>query len=348
MSTSMKKSKNNSLIVISLLIYIVAAAAMAAGTAYDLQITVNLFNPQNTVVKLFEAFGQFVYWGLWGPAFTVIFLCRRNLNECLAVTGRLLPFIKPFKNTQGKAYKIFNFILRLLTTAAFFVLSVIGWKKLTENIIKNILDFAGADNLSQPVYFIINIAIAVIAILVFKKIDKEKLKKIEALALAGVLLGIFYKTVEEFKGITSRVRVREMIAYSNGILNENGLSDGKSGELTRLMAEGTDFSAFTPWYRKGSDIGIYSHADSFPSGHTLYACTSFLLYPALKAYRPLKKYAPLALLFAFAYTAAMAFTRLVAGAHYLTDVAGAVLIGYTLFLIVYGIYIKFTKKKIIG
>lgn len=344
----MDKTSKRNLIIFSAFIYVIGIAMMALGTVYDLDYTVALFNPTNTFTRIMEAFGQFVYWGIWGIAFSVIFLCRRDLNESLDVIGKLVPFIKPVKNTQSSAYKFFNFILKAITTAGFFVLTVVGWKKLTENVIKNILDMLGKNNLSQPVYFAINIVIAVISIYLLSRLGKERLKKLEAIALAGVLLGIFYKIIEECKTITSRVRVREMIAYSNGFLNDKGLSEGKHSPLTRDMVNSTDFSAFTPWYKKGDDMGIYNRADSFPSGHTTYACSVFLMYLLSISAKTLKKTAPLALLISFAYVAAMAVTRLVAGAHYLTDVAGAMLIGYTFFLIVYGIYIKFTKKGIIG
>lgn len=344
----MKKSYNRQFIVFSVLFYITAIACMIIGSVRDLQITVALFNPENLFVQIMENFGQFVYWGIWGPAFTIIFLCRRDLNESLAVINKLIPAVRPVADTENKAYKFFNLVLKVITTLGFFVLAMVGWKKLIENVLKNILLMLDKEDMSQAFYFILCTVFTAILILLCRKIDKAKLRKIEALALAGVLLGIFFKIVEECKNITSRVRVREMIAYSNGFLNDEGLSEGRYAPLTSSMADGTDFSAFTPWYQKGDDMGIYNRADSFPSGHTTYACSTFLLYPLSLAYNKLKKFAPLALTLAFAYTFAMGFSRLVAGAHYLTDVAGAAIIGYTLFIIVYKIYDSFTNKGVIG
>lgn len=344
----MKKSINKPLIIFSFVFYIIAIALMIAGTFNDLQITVNLFNPESLITQIFEGFGQFVYWAIWGPAFTLIFLCRRDLNESLGVINKLVPAIKPIRNTEHRAYKFFNILLKLITTLGFFVLAMVGWKKLIENVLKNILLMADRDNLSQPVYFIICTIFAAIVILLCRKIDKEKLRKLEGLALAGVLLGIFFKIVEECKTITNRVRVREMVAYSNGFFNEKGLSEGKYSPLTSAMTKGTDFSAFTPWYKIGDDMGIYNRTDSFPSGHTTFACASFLLYPLSLAFDKLKKIAPFTLFVSFAYVLAMGFTRMIAGAHYLTDVAGAAILGYSLFLIVYKIYNKFTEKGIIG
>ena len=342
----MKKSKDNKLLIVfSAVFYIITASLMLVGTFKDLTVNIMLFNPESSVSRFFESFGQVVYWGLWGPAFTIIFLCRRDLNESLGVIGKIIPFVKPVKNTEHGAYKFFNMLLKIITAAAFFVLAVIGWKKLIENVLKNIV---GEGTISQAVYFIICAVFAAIMIFVFSKIDKNILRKLEALALAGVLLGIFYKIVEECKNITSRVRFREMVAYSNHFLNDKGLSEGKYSPLTSAMAENSDFSAFTNWYKIGNDMGIYSRADSFPSGHTNYGCTLFLTYPLCLAFDKLKKVAPFALSVSFLYVAFMGFTRIIAGAHYLTDVAGAAIIGYTLFLVVYKIYNVFTEKKIIG
>ena len=76
------------------------------------------------------------------------------------------------------------------------------------------------------------------------------------------------------------------------------MSLGKLDKLTprtsRAMLEGTDFSAYTPWYKKGNDMGIYSHPDSFPSGHTLSATCSFLGILICSASKKLEKLMPLA------------------------------------------------------
>lgn len=344
----MKKTKNVGFIVFTVIFYIVAVGLMAFGSVNDLKVDLAVFNPENSFAKFMESFGQFTYWAIWGPAFSIIFVCRRDLNESLGVINKLVPFIKPVENIESKAYKFFNFALKVLTTIAFFALSGIGWKKLIENIIKNILLDMGKDNLSQAVYFIISFVVAIVSIILISRVDKNKLRKIEGLALAGVLLGILFKIVEECKTITNRVRFREMVGYSNGFLNEDGLSEGKYSPLTSSMKNNTDFSAFTPWYKKGDDMGIYNRADSFPSGHTTNACVIFLLSLLCNTYDRLKKLAPFALCVSVVYVFIMGYTRIVTGAHYLTDVAGAAIIAYTLFLVVRSIYFSFVNKGIIG
>ncbi|MGN1328974.1 MAG: phosphatase PAP2 family protein [Eubacterium sp.] len=344
----MQKTKNKGFIIFSVLLYAVAIGLMVFGTLNDLKIDMTLFNPESMFGKIFESFGLFVYWGIWGIAFAIIFVCRRDLNESLAVIGRLLPFVKPVANTDNKVYKVSNLILKVITTLGFFILCGVGWKKLIENVTKNIMLMADKDNLSQAVYFIISFIVAIISIIIVSKIDKKTLKKLEALALAGVLFGIFTKIIEECKTITSRVRFREMVAYSNGFLNEEGLSEGKYSPLTSAMVNGTDFSAFTPWYKIGDDMGIYNRADSFPSGHTTCSFATFLSVLLCGAFDKLKKLAPFAVCVSTVYVFVMGYTRMVVGAHYLTDVAGAIIVGYTAVLIVRAVYNNFTKRGIIG
>lgn len=341
----MESKKQKGIFVFSIIFYLIAIGLMIAGSLYDLQIDKALFNPESKFAIGFETIGLFVYWGMWGPLFTVLFLTRHNLNECLDMLGRVFPFITTVKNTQTKAYKFFNFVVQAIWTLGFFVLTDVGWKKLIENVLKNFVD------LSQGAYFGICAAVSVISILIFSRIDKKTLNKLESLALAGVLFGILLKLVDIPKDIFHRVRFREMVAASNGIFNEKGLSqgalDGMHTSLNIGMMDGTDFSAFTNWYKIGDDRGIYAHPSSFPSGHTASSCTLFLSVLFCNAFDKLKKAAPFALAVSVIYVAVMGFSRMVAGAHYLTDVAGGAILAYTLFIIVLAVYNKFIDKGIL-
>ena len=329
----MKTKTNKNLLILSVCWYVIFIALMVIGTVNDVAVGKAVFNPESSLARLAENFGQFVYWGMWGPAFTVILLREHDLNEICGIC-------KIKTDPDSKAFKTLNTIVKIIYKIAFFVLAVVGWKKLIENVTKNILQNAGQENLNQAVYFIISAAVAVIGILFFRKINKDALKKLELAAFSGVALGICYKIIEELKPLTERVRFREMVAYSNGFLNEKGLSEGKYSPLTSEMANTTDFSAFTPWYKKGDAMGIYSRADSFPSGHTTYSCTLLLSYIFCRLFDKLKKAAPFMLAVSFVYVALMGYMRMVAGAHYLTDVAAAAIIGYTVFLIINALYNK--------
>lgn len=347
----MKKTGKISIIILSIIFYAVTIGLMIFASIgnNDLELNKAIFNPENRFSITLEAFGQFVYWGMWGPIFTILFLTRHGLKECLEIIGRILPFIKPIKNTDSKAYKILDTILKGFFAVLFFVLADIGYKKLIENVLKQFFD------ISQAMYFIICAVVSVVAILLCSKINKETLNKLEGLALAGILLGIFYKVVENCKEITGRVRFREMIAWDNGITELNSKGETVSaGELDRLhtrlnksMIDKTDFSAFTKWFEMGKDTGVYRHSNSFPSGHTTYSATALLTVLFCNAFDKLKRLAPLALIISIVYVGVMGYSRIVAGAHYLSDVVGGAIIGYTLFLVVWGVYEAFNKKNIL-
>ena len=338
----MNKNKNKSLICFSFFLYTVCAAFMIYGTIYDTQINMALFNPQSSFAVTLEAFGQSVLWLMWGPLFSVLFLTRHSLNGYLEIFSRFLPFIKPLKNTETKAYKAFDTIIRIITGVLFFVLCVIGWKKPVQNILKHMLD------LNDIIYFAISAALAVISIFLFSRLKKESLNKLEYLCASALLLGILLKFAEELKPLTHRVRFREMVAYSNGILDENGMSHGTFTKLSPVLEKDmkniADLSAFTRWYKIGDDMGIYAKADSFPSGHVMNSCGVFLTNFLLRANEKLKKLSPLALVFSLCYVSVMALSRIIAGAHYLTDVTFGIILGYSAFLCAYA-FLGFIKNK---
>ena len=342
---TVKIKKNKSLLIFSVLFYAVTGALMIYGTFYDLQVSRALFNPQSKISIFFEAFGEAVAWALWGPMFTVLFVCRHDLNESLEILGRIFPFVKPVADTGSKPYRFFNFLLKVITSVGFFVVSVIGYKKIIENVAKKFVD------IPQLGYFALCAVIAAAAVLIVRKIDKKTLNKLETLSLAFFVMSIIIRMCMSLKPISNRVRFREMVAASNGIFDENGLSHGSLDKLvprtSRSMMAGSDFSAFTRWYIKGDDMGVYNSADSFPSGHTMSAAVTFLLILVTAAKKKLQKYMPFAMLFSSAYVYIMGLTRIVEGAHYLTDVASGALIGYTVFLFTYLLYKKFTERGIL-
>lgn len=341
----MQKSKIKFFVPISVVVYAVCIVLTLVGTNFDIDISKFVFQPQSAFAIGFEAFGLVVYWGMWGSIFTILYLTRHDLKDTLRIIGNVFPFINFKPDTQSKAYRILDKLLDIFLTILYFVLAVIGWKKVIENILNDIFD------LHQLTYFFISAVFSVIGVSLFAKLSRKTLKKLELLSLVGILLGIFFKVLEETKNITSRVRFREMVAFSNGILDDNGMSAGKvkmlHSPLTREMIKNTDFSAFTQWFKIGDDMGIYKHADSFPSGHTFSSCAIFMSALFCTAFEKLKKYAPLMMCVSFVYVAVMGYSRMVAGAHYLTDVAVGMLVGYTAFVFVYLIYNKFLEKKIV-
>ncbi len=342
----MSKTQNKRFIIFSVIFYAVTFSLMAVGTVYDLEIDKILFDPQSGFAIYLEAFGQVVYWGMWGPLFTVLFLTRHSLQETFDIISRLLPFVKVNFNSDSKAYKAFNAVFRFGIGIAFLALCVIGWRKLVANVLNDFFDA------SEAVYYLISAVVAAVGLALFSRLDKKTLQKLEYLALAGALMGIIFKICEECKTITHRVRFREMVAYSNGFVDEKGLSLAKVDKLkSRLdssMVNGADFSAFTPWYKIAKDFDVYSHADSFPSGHTTYSSNIFMAVLFASAFKKLKKAVPYIMIFSCVYVFFMGLSRMIAGAHYLTDVAGGAIIGYTVFVFVMMIYNRFVEKNVLS
>ena len=93
----------------------------------------------------------------------------------------------------------------------------------------------------------------------------------------------------------------------------------------RDMLKAGSFDAFTAWYIPN---GINGNK-SFPSGHTASAAMSYLtlFFPYINSDKWLKK-RWLCFLVPFIYTSTVAFTRLIAGAHFLSDVTVGGTIGF--------------------
>lgn len=328
-----KCKEKRTLLVFSVIYFIVFIFLSAVGTVYDLQIDKTVFNPQSGYAVLLEAFSPAVLYGMWGPAFTVIMLLLSRLGAGGVIDETANAFGLKIKNRSTKAFSVLERAMTYVLIFALFALSVVGYRKLTANTLKHFVSW------SEVVYYSISAVIAVAFALLFSRLKTQTLKKLGLLSAAAVLFGLVLKGFEELKPLTNRVRFREMVAYSNSILDENGKSTASvkmlHSKLERAMIDNTDFTAFRPWYIISEDFGFYGHCDSFPSGHTFSSCAVFLVYALANAFEKAKKYAPAVLTFSFVYVFAVAFSRLVAGAHYLTDVAFGAIIGYGVFLLSY-------------
>ena len=121
----------------------------------------------------------------------------------------------------------------------------------------------------------------------------------------------------------------------------------------RTVAKGYPGVEFTPWFEKfpytkdlPDKLGIYkSEFASFPSGHSMMSMTAFIGFPALAWIVPAFKDKELRLAFiGFFYSAAVMFSRIMAGAHYLSDVSASGIIMLTVSA-VYLINLKGTYYK---
>lgn len=321
--------------------FIFFAALLIIGSFKDFQIEKAVFNPQNSFAEFFEIWGEAPRFAMWGPAATVLLFTRRSIKECFTVFHRLLPFIPEIseKQTQTNVYKFFNFIVNSIEIIGFTVLAVLGWDKLIRNVGKYYVD------LSKAVWYIIAAVVAIIVILIFTKIPKEILYRLEPLALCGILIGIFYCFLGPIKSIANRARFREMVAFSNGFENP------KDANITSAFISTSDFSYYTEWYQKGFGgtllNGFELEGTSCPSGHVMSGCFIFLSTLLCNAFEGLKKYKTPVFILCFAYTAALSLTRMMRGAHFLSDIALGAILGMIFFLVAAGVLKIFEKKRIL-
>lgn len=110
----------------------------------------------------------------------------------------------------------------------------------------------------------------------------------------------------------------------------------------RMITAIGDGTWFVPWYDPGfseksslMSLGIPGEEfKSFPSGHSSNAAIAMTL-SAFAAFPPLRDRASLLLYSGFAFALVVAFSRIVAGAHFVTDVAAGMLITFVSMVVVY-------------
>jgi len=88
---------------------------------------------------------------------------------------------------------------------------------------------------------------------------------------------------------------------------------------------------FTPWYVINFRGGFDNRFASFPSGHTMNAAGVILIALLPAIFDKLKGKETLLRILAYAWALVVGFSRVVAGAHFSTDVLFGILLSYALF-----------------
>lgn len=121
----------------------------------------------------------------------------------------------------------------------------------------------------------------------------------------------------------------------------------------RTVVKGYEGVGFIPWYEKfpytkelPELLGIEkTEFTSFPSGHSMMSMSSFITFPAMAWIVPAFKGKELHLAACgFLYSVTVMFSRIIAGAHYLSDISMSGLIMLTV-SVVYLILLKMTYTK---
>lgn len=338
--------RRNLNIFLCLIFYFVFGAMMIYGTFNDLEIDKALFNYTNKFGMFMEYYGMYPQSCIQLFAYSTLIVCYRPIDEAFAIAQRLVPIFDWLKNNKI-TYKIL-FILYHIMYGAFFYGAFQGSNEMLNFILRstlggNIQELNEGKAWGLIAWIALRLVVLAVVIFLLSRVKKHK-ALIEFMAIAGLAIYYGEDIINILKNHFHRIRFREMMAYSHGYINEDGYSDIGSHILPQAWVNDTDFSAFDRWYHVGNDMGRYSSPSSFPSGHTSAASFSLLIYPLFAKSKSLSKYTSLAFLVGAGYVFMMGISRLIRGAHYMTDIAGAGLIMMTMMLVFIGVMNIIYKK----
>ena len=188
---------------------------------------------------------------------------------------------------------------------------------ITHNLIHNGEFYSSV--LGKLTVIFVSLSIHAIIFFLFSKVKNEDLKALLRWAITVVVIAILSNAiVQGTKLIFDRTRFRAMVYEGD-----------------------TTFEHFTPWYQinqnKFATTSQYAsdYFKSFPSGHTCAASSIFLLTLLPMFYKKVdtKEWKTFFYVVAIIYTVSVALSRIIAGAHFFTDVYIAGLVTITLIFI---------------
>lgn len=344
----MDKSLKNKKIAGIVIFYIIFGALFIYGTIgmNDLNFDKMVFNPQNGFAFFMANFGMIPHFSMQLLGFTTLMAVYRPYDNALDVAESLFPFFKYFRNNKI-TYTLLKVLYRVMFLALIYG-AFMGANDfcgfLMGNIfganLQDIIVNAGAPKvLGVILWTLLRFATIIVCYIVLKRIARKYAREIEFMAVAGLAMYYASDVINVLKEHFHRIRFREMVAYSNGLIQENGIVPNLHNTIfTRDMIDKTDFHWFTHWYEIGQDDGVIWHDPrSFPSGHTSAASYSLLLIPLFARCKELSRYFVPAYIIGVGYTMAMGLSRMMRGAHYMTDVTGAAIIMFTIMILIIGV-----------
>lgn len=172
-----------------------------------------------------------------------------------------------------------------------------------------------------PVFASLATALAGLAFAIWlaRSVPKDRAKEAVTFAIIAIVYVLLIVIVmNSIKGIWGRLRMREMLDPA---------------------------SEFTPWYQIHYRGGFDNRYASFPSGHTMNAAGMILITILPGVFPKLTGKETLLRVIAYAWAVVVGFSRVVAGAHFTTDVLFGILLSYTLFEITRVIITKIRQNK---
>ena len=182
-------------------------------------------------------------------------------------------------------------------------------------------------SITTIILWVLAIIAGAVVIYFYRNVELEKNNKLFNFALVILCAAVFYASIELIKGPVGRMRFRAM-----HLIN--------------------DFSYFTPWYQissakelVGTSIVPKDGFKSFPSGHTFSAGVSYVLICMPLVYDKFnnKKWTIIWYAIPVIFTGLVGLARIVAGAHYMSDV----LVGGTIAYVATEVfkYVFLVRKK---
>ena len=265
------------------------------GTIFDLQISqlfVNIprgsYYSNNIFAIIGETFGENILYVLLEISFVIMFY---YFARCCTKSKWLNAFVCAFFAVCG------------VVVCFYCINKTLNYLSIYTNFG---LDVYLANQMGKLSVFAFSVVVNVVTFLSFYKISNESIKQLVGFALCVMVVSLISNAiVQGSKYIFCRTRFRAM------------------------LYEGYDnFEYFTNWYqintnKFASTSEFYEdYFKSFPSGHTCAAASSFLLIllPSFYSKTNTLGWKITFSTFAGIYTFLVALSRIVAGAHYLTDV----------------------------
>lgn len=351
----MDKKLKKQIIICCCVYFLVFGIFMIIGTFYDLEINKVIFNYENKFGIFMEDWGMLPLFSIQLIAYSMLIAAYHPIDEAFDIAGSIFPFFSYLKN--NKVTHFICFVLLHIMYGAFAYGAFMGSNEFLNFImgrtngcnLQDLLINAGWSTTPAVIMWtLLRLALVLAFIIFFRKLDSKYKKALEFMAIAGLAVYYGSEIINDIKDHFHRIRFREMIAYSHGLVNSDGWSSRGDAILKKEWVQTTDFSAFDRWYRIGNDMGVYSEAHSFPSGHTSAAAVTMLLPPLFSKCKALNKYFVFAFSVGFLYTLLMGISRLIKGAHYLTDISSAAIIIFAmilLFVFIMDIFEKTSEKR---
>ncbi len=299
-------------IIITASVYAVLIALFLVGTFCDLSISKTLadlksgnYFSKNFFANFIEAFGEI-------PTFLL-------LAAAITVVGTVIA-------NRFDGYRV---IIIIITQFVVFVVMAVCFNRTIESLgdIYNFKDSLDSSIIDEIIAVILGGIMIPIALFISNKLDDDKIAEFLYFSIVViVVVGASFLFTQVVKSIFSRPRFRAL-QFKVGLDN------------------------YSPWYKPSNLDKVYTEGvlgeegfKSFPSGHTSWACCLLLLSFLPKFFEVGKKTKICLVTIPAVYCVIVMFSRILAGAHFLTDVTFSAIFTAVLCEIVVFIVLLIKKK----